>query len=128
MDIGYFTKGSIDMSDTKQVQIDTSKVLPIFADEVVVISKVKSLKTKDSKSLDKEGHVEIIFLDQINPQQPRAVSRIVVSKNTAESLHRILAENVQKLGVELKSKKMPVQKKSEKTDKKSPEPKHDYLG
>ena len=115
------------MADVKQVQVDTSKTIPIFADEAVVISRVKSRKKKDANSLDKEGHIEVMFLDQLNPQQPRAVSRIVISKNTAEGLSRILAENVQKLDAELRNKKMPKQgKKPDKVEIKKSE--QDYLG
>ena len=115
------------MSDQKQqVQVDVSRVIPIFADEAMVVSRVKSKKGNDSKNVIKEGHIELIFLDQLS-QPPKAISRVVISRYTAASLNSILSDNLSKLDAELKSKKMPEQpKKVEKQEIK----RHDqaYLG
>ena len=117
------------MAENKPVQIDVSRVAPIFADEALVISRVKAKKNENGKYLDKEGFIELVFLDQIS-QPPRAISRVVVSKNTADGLQRILSQNVSKLEAELKSKKIPKQEKikipkAEKAEKRSEQ---DYLG
>lgn len=98
-----------------KVQIDVSRVIPIFADEAMVVSRVKAKKNEaGNKAENKEGFIEMIFLDQLGAQA-RAISRIVVSKNTAAGLHKILGDNLEKLGAELKSKKLPeAAKKQEK--------------
>jgi len=99
------------MVEGQKVQVDVSRVIPIFADEVMVISRVKSKKSNDGKNVVKEGHIELIFLDQIS-QPPKAISRVVVSRHTAEGLTKILSDNLSKLDAELKSKKMPEQPKA----------------
>ena len=104
------------MAEGKQVQIDISKVAPLFADEAVVISRIKARKKDNGKIMDKEGYIELVFLDPIS-QPPKAISRVVVSKNTAESLQKILSQKVSKLDAELKSKKMPKQEKAVKLPK-----------
>ncbi len=97
-----------------KIQIDVSRVIPIFADEAMVVSRVKAKKDGE-KVAGKEGHIEVIFVDQLGAQ-PRAISRVVMSRNTAEGLQKILSNNVEKLDAELKSKKMPQQKKPEKSE------------
>lgn len=116
------------MAEIKPVQIDVSKVVPIFADEVMVLSRVKGKKKGDGnreKVVDKEAHIELVFLDQLS-QPARAVSRIVVSKNTAAGLQKILADNVSKLEAEMKSTKTPKNKKS--AEKPEVKNRTDYLG
>jgi|GEM_PF-3086629 len=95
---------------TQQIRIDLSRVLPIYADEAMVISRIKA--KKGEKKVAKEGVIEIVFLDQLS-QPPKAISRIVVPKLTAEGLHKILGENIIKLDKELRSKTVPKQKKAE---------------
>ena len=110
------------MTEGRQVNVDVSKALPLFADEILVASKIKAFK--DGKKVEKEGIIEMIFLDQLsNP--PKAISRIVVSRATARGLLKVLDENVKKMEIDLKDKSMPkmpvkvdVSKHSEK----------DYLG
>jgi len=95
-----------------QIRIDASKAIPIFADEAMVITRIKTKKEdeKSKKTISKEGHLELLFLDQLsNP--PRVISRVVLSKTTGENLHKVLGNNLEKLGIELKSKKMPKQQK-----------------
>lgn len=107
----------------RQVNVDVSKTVPLFADEVVVASKIKAFKD-DKNRVEKEGNIELIFLDQLsNP--PRAISRVVVSRVTAKSLLKVLNENVQKLEKDLKDRnmpKMPVRVEAPKHSEK------DYLG
>lgn len=111
------------MSDGKQVRIDVSRAVPIFADEAMVVARIKSKKNDGKNSVSKEGHIEVLFLDQLS-QPPRVISRVAMARATAESLYKNLENNLGKLGVELKSKKMPKQpqKKSEKKSEKN------YLG
>lgn len=112
------------MTDGKQqVRIDVSRAVPIFADEAMVVARIKSKKNDGKNSVSKEGHIEVLFLDQLS-QPPRVLSRVAMAKATAEGLHKILGDNLAKLGVELKSKKMPKQpqKKVEKKQDKG------YLG
>ena len=115
------------MPDPKEMRVDVSRVIPIFADEVMVVSRIKAKKDSEkSNSVTKEGFIEVIFLDQLS-QPPKAISRVVLSKHTAESLSKILADNVGKMGAELRRKKLPPKaekpevKKVERTDQK-------YLG
>jgi len=96
----------------QQVRVDVGRVMPLFADESMVVSRIKSKIEEGKKAVQKEGLIELIFLDQLS-QPPKAISRIVISRTTAEGLHKILGENLEKLGVELKSKKMPKPKKAE---------------
>ncbi len=102
------------MTDQKQpMRVDISRVIPIFADEAMIISRIKAKKGDEKngkQSVNKEGLIEFVFLDPLT-QPPRAVSRIVMSRSSAEGLHKVLGDNLEKLGVELKSKKMPKQPK-----------------
>jgi len=92
------------------VRVDISRVLPVFADEVLVISRIKAKKQDGKKAASKEGYLEVVALDQLsNP--PKAIARLAMPRSTAENLHRILGENLEKMGAELKSKKMPQQPK-----------------
>lgn len=97
-----------EQKEARQVQVDVSRAVPVFADEVMVVSRIKAKKEseKPNSAVSKEGFIEVIFLDQLS-QPPKAISRVVLSKQTAESLHKILLENVNKMDAELKSKKLP---------------------
>lgn len=88
----------------RQVNVDVSRAIPLFSDEVLVASKIKAFK--DGKKIEKEGIIELIFLDQLsNP--PKAISRIAISRATAKGLFKVLDENVQKMEKDLKDKNMP---------------------
>jgi hypothetical protein len=85
-----------------QENITKSDIKPLFADDVVVITPVKA--TKNGKKVKKEAHVVFIFMDMLS-QQP--VSKVVISKTTAESLKNVLAKVLAKLDSDLKSNEMP---------------------
>lgn len=98
-----------EQKDIRQVQVDVSRAIPVFADEVIVASKIKAFKKEgDGKHVEKEGNIELIFLDQLS-QPPKAISRIVISKSTAKGLFNILGENLEKMEKDLKDKSMPKQ-------------------
>lgn len=79
------------------VQIDIKRVLPLFADNVVVANLIKSSEEK-RKNKKKEGHITLIFVDTLTKQ---AVSRIVVSRHTAEMLLKMLDESLKKFDKDL---------------------------
>ena len=97
----------IEQKDVRQVNIDVSRVVPVFADEVIVAAKIKAFKKEEgSKQVEKEGNIELIFLDQLT-HPPKAISRVVVSRSTAKGLIRVLNDNLQKMEKDLKDKNMP---------------------
>ena len=96
-----------EQKEVRQVQIDVSRIRPLFADEVLVASKIKAFK-QGEKKIAKEGNVELIFVDQLS-QPPRAISRVVVTMHTAESLLKILGDNLNKMEKDLKDKSVPKQ-------------------
>ena len=99
----------MEQKDIRQVNIDVSRVIPVFADEVLVAAKIKSFKKDgDSKQFEKEGNIELIFLDQLS-HPPKAISRVVVSKSTAKGLLGILNENIVKMERDLKDRHIPKQ-------------------
>lgn len=87
-----------------------SDVKPYFADDVVVVTPVKAIK--DGKKVRKEGHVVFIFMDMLS-QQP--ITKVAVSKTTAESLKNVLVKVLAKMEKDLKSKEIP-QQEALKTD------------
>lgn len=96
------------------IEIDPT-VKPIFADEIIVAVNIKQEKKKGK--LTKEGHLSLIFLDMFTK---RAVSRIVISSNTAKALDNVLKINIERLEKELKSKtelKQPVKVETTSTEK-----------
>ncbi|MBU2522965.1 MAG: hypothetical protein KKE23_01590 [Nanoarchaeota archaeon] len=103
----------------RQVSVDVSKAVPLFADEVLIASKIKAFK--DDKKVEKEGVIELLFLDQLS-SPPKAISRIVISRATAKSLLKVLDENVKKMEKDLKDKNLP------KTPIKVDAPKHSEKG
>lgn len=80
-----------------------SKLPPIFADEAVIITPVRSTKDKGGK-VKKEGHVVVAFIDMTN-QNP--VSKIVMNITTARNLATALTNSLDRLEKDLKSKAMP---------------------
>ena len=79
-----------------------SDIKPLFADEVAVVTPVRA--TKEKGQVRKEGHVVLIFMDMLS-QQP--VSKIVLSRTTAQSFSKILTNVLAKLEKDLKSRQMP---------------------
>lgn len=78
----------------QQIQIDIKRTLPLFADNVIVANLIKdSEREKKGKNKKKEGHVTLIFVDTLTKQ---AVSRIVVSRPTAEAMLKTLDESLKK--------------------------------
>ena len=86
----------------QQIQIDIKRALPLFADNVIVANLIKSEEKKKSKK--KEGHITLIFVDTLTKQ---AVSRVAVSKQTAEALLKALDESLKKF-----DKDIPVKEKA----------------
>jgi len=77
---------------------------PLFADEVIVGTMVKAVKTREE--LKKDGYIRLGFVDMTKRQ---VFSEIVLSPLTAKALIKILDENLKKLDIELKSKELPKQ-------------------
>lgn len=80
----------------------------MFADNVVVANLIKNSEEK-RKNKRKEGHITLIFVDTLTKQ---AVSRVVVSRQTAEALLQTLGESLKKFDsdvseVRLKAKPEP---------------------
>lgn len=88
----------------EKVAIDIKRVIPVFADNIIVANLIKASQ-KTEKTKKKEGHVTLIFVDSLTHQ---AVSRIVVSRSTAEALLKALDESLKKYDKELKSKETRV--------------------
>jgi hypothetical protein len=87
------------------INLARSKLKPIFADEIGIVTKVKANKNEKGE-VEKEGHIELIFLDMVK-QQP--IGEFVISKSTAKALLGALAQNITNLEKELASKSMPKQ-------------------
>lgn len=80
----------------QQVQIDIKRTVPLFADNVIVANLVRNEEAK--KGRKKEGHLTLIFVDTLTKQ---AISRVVVSKQTAEALLKTLDESLKKFDKDL---------------------------
>jgi hypothetical protein len=85
---------------TQQIQIDIKRAIPLFADNVIVANLIKDSE-KEKASKKKEGHVTLIFVDTLTKQ---AVARVVVSRQTAESLLKSLDESLKKFDKNLNEK------------------------
>lgn len=94
-----------EQKEGKQIAIDIKRVIPIFADNVLVANLIR---TKKEKKGGKEGHVTLIFIDTLTQQ---SVARVVVSKQTAEALQKALEESLKKFDKEMKSKDKSDEKK-----------------
>jgi len=90
-------------NDQLSVNIATSKLSPIFADNTAMAVRVKASKNSAGE-VEKEVQLEIIFLDMLT-QQP--VGRFVMGRLTARELINGLAQNMAKLEKEIASKDMP---------------------
>ncbi len=100
----------------KAVAVDVKRVIPIFADHVLVANIIKAHAEDGKKKkgkVSKEGYVTLIFIDTLTHQ---AVSRVVVSKQTAEALEKALGESLEKFDKELKSKEVKSKTKVETTN------------
>lgn len=84
----------------EKITIDIKRAIPVFADNIIVANLIKT-NQKAGKIKKKEGHVTLIFVDSLTHQ---AVSRVVVSRSTAEVLLKTLNESLKKYDKELKSK------------------------
>jgi len=88
--------------DQKSVTIDIKRAIPIFADNVIVANVIKSYEgDKKNKGKKKEGHVTLIFVDNLSHS---AVTRVIISRQTAEALLKALEESLKKFDKELKNK------------------------
>jgi len=86
---------------TQQVQIDIKRTVPLFADNVIVANLVRNEEAK--KGRKKEGYLTLIFVDTLTKQ---AVSRVVVSKQTAEALLKTLDESLAKFDKDVSRKEV----------------------
>ncbi len=87
------------------INLANSQQKPIFADQVAIAIKLKSVK-KSEKNYEKEGLVEIIFLDMLKQQ---SVGEFVISRFTTRELIAALSQSLENLEKELASKEMPKQ-------------------
>lgn len=83
--------------------IATSKVRAVFVDNTAIAARVKAGKTEKG-AVEKEGQIEIIFLDMLT-QQP--VGRFVMGRLTTKELINGLMMNLSKLEKEIASKELP---------------------
>ena len=83
--------------------IAKSDALPIFAEEVGVLMRVKAAQN-EKKELHKEGLVSIVFIDTV---RQRIIGEFVLNQITAIALRQILDDTLKKLNDELKSKELP---------------------
>lgn len=77
-------------------------VVPIYADEVMVHTKIRA--KKEGKGAKKIGHLRIWFVDTL---ANRVVSDVVIDSGLAESLSGLLARKSAELKEELKSDRLP---------------------
>lgn len=96
------------MVETKQINIDLKRTVPLFSDSVLVANIIKNRpenkeeKGKDKKSKlkkDPEGFVTLIFVDSIAQQ---GIARIVLPRTTAENLQEALKTNLENFGKDIK--------------------------
>jgi hypothetical protein len=90
-------------NEENNINLNFTDTKPIFADEVAIMFKIKATKT-DKGEVEKEGHVELVFIDMTKQQ---AIGEFIISKTTAKSLAKILPENLEKLEKQLADKSMP---------------------
>jgi hypothetical protein len=88
--------------------IATSKLRAVFVDNTAIAARIKAAKGPKGE-VEKEGQIEIIFLDMLT-QQP--VGRFVMGKMTAKELVTGLSQNIAKMEKEVASKELPKQPSS----------------
>jgi len=96
------------VAENINANIAALKPKPVFADGTAIALRVKPFKNSKG-SLEKECHMEIIFLDMVT-QKP--VGAFVISKNTAQELVAGLTQNLANLEKELNNKAMPAMPKA----------------
>jgi CHASE3 domain sensor protein len=89
----------------QQVQIDIKRTVPLFADNVIVANLVRSDNEKANSKKKKEGHLAIIFVDTLTKQ---AISRIIVSRQTAEGMLKTLGESLSKFDKDVSNREVKV--------------------
>lgn len=89
-----------------QRNLASSRVARQFADEVIVLTAVKS--KKDDKKVAKEGLITLAFIDGINHQP---VAKISLLPSTAEGLASTLGKVLKDLRTELGSRTSKKKKK-----------------
>lgn len=87
--------------------LKTNPIMPIFANEVIVSSMVKAVKTKDG--IEKEAQVVLVFIDLTNMQP---VGKYVISLSTASGLVNALKTHLDNIQKEIKSKDIPKEVKT----------------
>ncbi len=86
------------------MNLATTDIKPIYADDVLIGQTIKQNKLPEG-TMEKEGLVSFFFLDMMT-QKP--VAKIVISRITAQQLHHLLGDTLQKMAAELKSNKETV--------------------
>jgi len=76
--------------------LDKSNVKNLFADEVIIMSSIKSSKIEEK--IKKEGFIRLVFVDMLN-QKP--ISSITISLTTAIGLINALQQQIQKIKKDL---------------------------
>ena len=91
------------VSELVNENIAKSQLKPIFSDGTAIAVKIKAAKNEKG-GIEKEGQIEIIFLDMMT-QQP--LGEFVIGKITAKELISGLSNTLVGLEKELASKEMP---------------------
>jgi len=94
------------MADEQKQGINFFDTKPIFADEIALALRMNATKDGSKGKIEKEGHIELIFLDGMKHQ---AIGEYIISKNTAKALVKILSENIAALEKQLADPSMPKQ-------------------
>lgn len=97
-----------DIISKAQRNLSTSKVPRKFADEVIVLTTVKSRTRKEDKKVEREGLITLAFVDGITAQPIEVISLL---PSTAESLAGTLAKVLTDLRKEMKRKTIKKKKK-----------------
>ena len=100
------------------MEINLTKVKPLFAHDVAISASFKARKT--GEEIEKEANIELVFLDV---KAKQAIARITLPLITVKDLPRLLNDTLEKIDKELKSKEMPKAKKIETKSTKA-----NYLG
>ena len=101
--------------------VKTSQLKPIFANEIIVSSMVKAVKSKDST--EKEAQVILMFVDMTTLQP---IGKYVITVSTAHGLVNAMKGHLEGLEKQLKSKE-PKEVKAI-TPASSPEKELSYIG
>jgi len=91
----------------QQMQIDIGSAIPLFANGTAIAIEIKAKKI-DEKRIEKEGFVNLIFIDNMTS---KALARIVLPKTLAEEFQLSLRKSLEQMAKDLKSNEMPKQPK-----------------